>query len=124
MAPSPLKNAIITKSNCYKGIPTKHSYRKIYRSVTTSEEGQQSLLTSPVRSTHHKAGHPTDSSPTPPKLTQVPYCPSHVTLPPQEVPTRTTNHGTFSAASDSLHATLPTDEEEASDNADEDYVPV
>ncbi|TYK09536.1 putative mitochondrial protein [Cucumis melo var. makuwa] len=32
----------------------------------------------------HKAGHPTDSSPTPPKLTQVPYCPSHVTLPPQE----------------------------------------
>ena len=61
MAPSPLKNAIITKSNCYKGIPTKHSYRKIYRSVTTSEEGQQSLLTSPVRSTH--VGDPRTQSP-------------------------------------------------------------
>ncbi|TYK05238.1 F5J5.1 [Cucumis melo var. makuwa] len=182
------KNATTTKGKHYKGIPTKHSYEKIRRSVATSKEGHQSLLTSPVRSTHSrrsldpvspvpikkevpkssppctfhlsassfvprtrgsieivvldsdfsdskdnvvlstllqgKDGHPTDSSPTPLKPTQVSCSRSRVASPPKEVLSRTTNHGTSSAAPDSPHATLPTDEEEASEDTDEDYAHV
>ncbi|KAA0032634.1 flocculation protein FLO11-like [Cucumis melo var. makuwa] len=56
MAPSLRKHATTTKGKWYKGIPTKHPYKKIRRSVAASEEGQQSLLPRPEvpsRSTDH-----------------------------------------------------------------------
>ena len=52
MAPSSSKDATTKKGKRYKGIPTKHPYKKIHRSVTASEDRQQSLLTSQVWSTH------------------------------------------------------------------------
>lgn len=40
------------KGKRYKGIPTRHPLKKIRRSVVAFDEGQQSLVTSPVRSMH------------------------------------------------------------------------
>lgn len=52
MAPSPSKTATTMKGKRYKGIPTRHPFKKIRRSVVAFDEGQQSLVTSPIRSTH------------------------------------------------------------------------
>ncbi|KAA0035460.1 gag-pol polyprotein [Cucumis melo var. makuwa] len=58
IAPSPPKSATTSKGKRYKGIPTKHPYKKVRRSVTATAEGLHSPLTSPVRSSH--AGRPSD----------------------------------------------------------------
>ncbi|KAA0067619.1 envelope-like protein [Cucumis melo var. makuwa] len=92
MAPSSSKDATTKKGKRYKGIPTKHPYKKIHRSVTASEDRQQSLLTSQSASSSVSR-------------TQGFLLSTTGYFTPKAVPSQTMDH-------------------EASDDTDEDYVPV
>uniref|UniRef100_A0A9I9D523 Flocculation protein FLO11-like n=1 Tax=Cucumis melo TaxID=3656 RepID=A0A9I9D523_CUCME len=52
MAPSPPKTTTSSKGKCYKGIPTKHSYKKIRRSVPPTKEGQNCPVPISVHCSH------------------------------------------------------------------------
>lgn len=70
-----------------------------------------------------KTGHPSKSSSTPLKSTQVPCSPPRGGLPSVAMPSQTPVHGKFSAISDSLQVSSPKNVDVASDETDEDYVP-
>ncbi|XP_008464024.1 uncharacterized protein LOC103502008 [Cucumis melo] len=100
-----------TKGKCYKGIRTRHPFKKIRRSVAATDATQHSLLKNPVRVSVETVVLDFDSS-------------DGID---NDVPSRTTDHGKSSATPSfpaSPQVSLPTDDDEASDDIDEDYVPV
>ncbi|TYK11122.1 flocculation protein FLO11-like [Cucumis melo var. makuwa] len=70
-----------------------------------------------------KTGHPSKSSSTPLKSTQVPCSPPRGGLPSVAMSSQTPVHGKFSATSDSPQVSSPKNVDVASDETDEDYVP-
>ncbi|KAA0050418.1 putative gag-pol polyprotein [Cucumis melo var. makuwa] len=158
MAPSPQKTATSLKDKRYKGIPTKHPYKKIRMSAPPIEEGQHCSVPIPVHCSHVGQSSKPLSSVTvkrevpefcPPRASR-PSASSSVPKPRVSVETVVIDFDSFDsednvvlssllhckvgsrsghslAAPSSPHASpqasLSTDEDDASNKTDEDYVP-
>uniref|UniRef100_A0A9I9D5Z3 Flocculation protein FLO11-like n=1 Tax=Cucumis melo TaxID=3656 RepID=A0A9I9D5Z3_CUCME len=162
MAPFPPKTATSSKGKHYKGIPTKHPYKKVRRSVPVPNEGQHSeaheLSPPPIFRPSASSSVPkprvfveivvldSDSSDSEDNVvlstllhrkagSRPGLSPSSFTIKigfafstkRKEVLSRTTDHGNSSTDSSSPHAFsqayLLTDEDDASDETDDDYIP-
>ncbi|KAA0055022.1 flocculation protein FLO11-like [Cucumis melo var. makuwa] len=151
MALSPPKTVTSSKGKRYKGIPTKHPYKKIHRSVPPTEEGQHCQVPIPVHCSHAgcssnpgslitvkkevpefsppRTSHLSTSSSVPePRVSiETVVLDSDSSDSKDNVVLSTLLHRKSSAAPSSPHAfpqaSLPTNEDDASDETDEDYVP-
>ncbi|KAA0065488.1 putative gag-pol polyprotein [Cucumis melo var. makuwa] len=142
MAPSPSKTTTTTKGKHYKCIPTRHLFKKIHRSMAAIDNDQHSLLTSPVsppRTSHPSASSSVsrssvsvetvvlDSDSSDGNDNVISCSPSRVASPSKDVLSRTTDHGkspTTQSFPVSPQASFSTNDEEASDDTNEDYVPI